>query len=167
MSSKETASKYKDDINSKIYNRNIPNTFLEPYISFTPMQTKYNKIDNFQIKRNNDIFLNKIENRADYNQHLFFNPGSKAPWKGFANNVNDESILRNQIYSKQKCNQSFYVPSSSSDLYIYSMPTKNVNQSHPLLFKEEKFNTFNPNPNPSHIGQKLFFNDTRNQIKWL
>ena len=37
---------------------------------------------------------NLMENRASYNQHMTFNPGSCAPWKGYSEHVNDESVLR-------------------------------------------------------------------------
>jgi len=49
-----------------------------------------------------------------------FNPGNrKAPWSGFTSRVEDESILRNQIYPLQKSNsETTYVPSSTSDLYL-------------------------------------------------
>lgn len=167
MTTKERASLYKDENNSRIYNRNLPTFTLEPYLSFIPIATKYNKIENHNKKREYDLNVNNIENRASYNQHMMFNPGSKAPWKGYSENINDESILRNQLYALQKCNQSEYVPSSNSDLYKYNLSVTQVKQTHPLLFKNEEFEKFNPNQNTNTVGNSLFMNYTRNQIRGL
>ena len=73
MSTREKASVYKDENSSRIYNRNLPTFTLEPYLSFTPMATKYNKIENHQMKRQGDLEANLMENRASYNQHMTFN----------------------------------------------------------------------------------------------
>lgn len=167
MSKREKASVYKDENSSKIYNRNLPTFNLEPYLSFTPIATKYNKVENYQIKRETDLELNKMENRVSYNQHMTFNPGSSAPWKGYSEHINDESILRNQTYALQKCSQPEYIPSSKSDLYSYNLNVKQVDQTHPLLFKEEEFLEFNPNINTQQIGNGIFMNHTRNQLKGL
>ena len=53
-------------------------------------------------------------------------------------------------------------------LYSYKWQNnKQVNQPFPDLFKTEKFNMFNPNPNTEQIGFGLFNNATRQQIKDL
>ena len=153
MSIREKASIYKDENSSRIYDRNLPTFTLEPYLSFTPMATKYNKIENHQMKRQGDLEANLMENRASYNQHMTFNPGSRAPWKGYSEHVNDESVLRNQVYALQKCNQSQYVPSSNSDLYNYNLNVKQIHQTHQLLFNSSSsFSTnvfFSCSSNPS------------------
>ena len=167
MTTREKASIYKDENSSRIYNRNLPTVTLEPYLSFTPMSTKYNKIMNHNIKRQYDLEANIMENRVSYNQHKCFNPGSNAPWKGYVQNIDNESILRNQVYALQKCNQSEYVPTSQSDLYNYEIHMTKVHQTHPLLFKQEQFDKSNPNYNSSKIGQGLLLNHTRNQLRNL
>lgn len=167
MSIREKASVYKDVNSSRIYNRNLPTLSLEPYLSFTPIATKYNKIDNHQMKRQADLEANAMENRVSYNQHMTFNPGSRAPWKGYVEHINDESLLRNQVYALQKCNQSQYVPSSNSDLYNYNLNVKQVHPKHPLLFKQEQFAEYDPNCNTNKVGKELFMNHTRNQLRGL
>ena len=167
MSIKEKASVYKDDNSLKIYNRNLPTFTLEPYLSFTSIATKYNKIDNYQTKRQSELETNLMENRVSYNQHMTFNPGSSAPWKGYSEHINDESVLRNQVYALQKCDQSQYVPSSNSDLYNYSLKVTQVHQTHPLLFNQEQFSECNPNRNTQNVGNGLFMNHTRNQLRGL
>lgn len=167
MSIKEKASVYKDENSLKIYNRNLPTFTLEPYLSFTSIATKYNKIDNYQTKRQSELETNLMENRVSYNQHMTFNPGSSAPWKGYSEHINDESVLRNQVYALQKCDQSQYVPSSNSDLYNYSLKVTQVHQTHPLLFNQEQFSECNPNRNTQNVGNGLFMNHTRNQLRGL
>jgi hypothetical protein len=100
----------------------------------------------------------------NFNPNHTFNPGNtKSPWSGFASAVNVESELRNQIYALQKCSQAVYVPSSRSDLYQVNMRQKPQTQ-HSLLFQEEHFCNFNPNPDPKIVGSGIFMNSTRTQI---
>lgn len=165
MTSREKASHHKDLNSSRIYDRNLPTFTLEPYLSFTPIATKYNKIEHSSGKREQDLNTHRMENRASYNPNMCFNPGSTAPWKGYSENVNQESVLRNQVYALQKCDQSVYVPNRNSDLYDYSLGVQQVHQSHPLLFKEEQFGICNPNPQNDKIGNELFMNHTRNQLR--
>jgi hypothetical protein len=102
-----------------------------------------------------------------YNTKTTFNPGNRvSPWSGFSSNVNTESELRNQIYAIQKCSQSVYVPNSNSDLYQYkfSNPAVEMGERN-LLFKEESFEHFNPNPDEKILGVNLFNNNTRVQLK--
>ena len=68
----------------------------------------------------------------------------------------------------QKCSQSVYVPSSQSDLYQYSFqPKNNVQQQHSLLFEQNSFSDFNPNPDTNIVGSGVFNNSTRTQLKEL
>jgi hypothetical protein len=98
-----------------------------------------------------------------------FNPGTRqAPWSGFVSNINTESILRNQVYALQKCSQATYVPGSKSDLYENDIiSSKENSNNHLLLFKEEKFNQSDPNYNSVDIGNNMFNNCTRSQLKSL
>jgi hypothetical protein len=93
-----------------------------------------------------------------------FNPGNrKAPWSGFTSRVEDESILRNQIYPLQKSNsETTYVPSSTSDLYLPFIGQTQGQQHFPYL--EE---TYVP---PNIVSHKptdplTFGNHTRNQLE--
>lgn len=85
-----------------------------------------------------------------------------APWSGFASNINVESTLRNQFFALQKCDQSQYVPSSNSDLYNTYIPSHENQQTHPLLFKNEEYESTEENIlERQHI---LFNNFTRQQL---
>lgn len=159
-----SASSYKNGDNIEIYERNIPSINLETYISPIPESTKYNYPDLKGTKRTKDLEAHQFRRRSNYDQKYIFNPGSSAPWKGYSSHIDDESVLRNQTTALQKCSQNMYVPSSNSDLYTYGFRPKRTEQKHPLLFKEQTFIPSNVNPHHT-IGQQLFFNDTRGQLK--
>jgi hypothetical protein len=109
-----------------------------------------------------------LKQQPIYNPEKVFNPGNtQSPFSGFSANVNKESELRNQLFALQNCSQSVYVPKSTSDLYEYMIP-QNTNvhtQPFPNLFREEKWEYFNPNT--ENVGGLTFYNDTRQQIRVL
>jgi len=110
-----------------------------------------------------------LNQQPTYSVGNVFNPGNaKAPWSGYASNVNQESELRNQIYALQDCSAATYVPSSNSSLYKVKWHNSTpVSQPFPDLFKKENFCDFNPNPDPKMVGYSMFNNATRQQIKEL
>jgi hypothetical protein len=153
-----------EKMNQEIYMRNIPSQPLQPYLNVRPVMTKYSYLPIVDPRR--EINQHLID-RPTYNTKTVFNPGTRqAPWSGFASNINLESELRNQIYAAQKCSQSVYVPNSNSDLYEVKFNTTQSNLGDKeLLFKEENFHQFNPNPDPKVLGVNLFNNNTRVQLK--
>ena len=149
--------------NTRIYDRNIPSQMLKPYIDVRPVLTKYSYFPIVDPRKPINVPLQQI---PTYNVHTVFNPGNtQSPWSGFASNINTESELRNQVYSLQKCSQAVYVPSSNSDLYTYKFQTKTQYNPHELLFKNENFGSFNPNPSPGVCGNSIFYNSTRCQVR--
>jgi len=161
----ECVSKLQEEENRKIYSRNIPSQPLQPYLDVRPVMTKYSYLPIVDPRRELSV---KLEQMPTYNTNNVFNPGTnQAPWSGFASNVNLESELRNQVYALQKCSQSVYVPKSNSDLYKFSFKAENakVEQSHPLLFEANRFESFNPNPDSKVVGNNMFMNPTRVQIR--
>ena len=154
-----------NDTNKRIYDRNIPSQMLQPYLDVRPVMTKYSYYPIVDPRKEVEVRLKQM---PIYNNHTIFNPGNtKSPWSGFSANINKESELRNQIYAVQKCSQAVYVPKSTSDLYMYTYNPKETIQTHNLLFEENTFNDFNPNPNEKIVGSYLFMNPTRAQIKDL
>jgi hypothetical protein len=106
----------------------------------------------------------------DYNQKINFNPGSqRAPPSGFFNNVDTETILRNQTFALQRgAEQSVYVPSSNSDLYKVNVPQGSIRdpQPPPELFYRPQFDqTLHQNVQGANIGRDRFFNHTRTQLR--
>jgi len=163
--SQECVSQIHDTTNTRIYDRNIPSQMLQPYLDVRPVMTKYSY---FPIVDPRKPITVPLKQQPVYNANKVFNPGNAmAPWSGFASNINKESELRNQIYALQKCSQSVYVPNSNSDLYNYKFRTVNQPNPHELLFNNEKFDQFNPNPNTEKIGSAAFFNSTRVQLRDL
>jgi hypothetical protein len=152
--------------NTRIYDRNIPGSNLQPYLDVRPVMTKYSILPIVDPRKETKT---QLIQQPVFNPHSTFNPGNtRSPWSGFASSVNTESELRNQIYALQKSSQSVYVPSSKSDLYQYSFQTKNnVQQQHSLLFEQDRFSDFNPNPDTNIVGSGMFNNSTRTQLKEL
>ena len=149
------------ELNERIAERNIPSAYLEPNIDFRPVMTKYSILPVVDQKAPSSV---NILRYPTYSPHSVYNVGNNsAPWSGFASSINTESTLRNQFFALQKCDQSAYIPSSDSDLYKIERPSVEANkQTHPLLFKEEEFQSFDPN----HVASEhvLFNNFTRQQL---
>ena len=154
-----------EELNKRIYSRNIPSELLQPYLEVRPASTKYSY---FPIVDPRSEINVPMEQLPTYNVHKVFNPGNTtSPWSGFSSHINKESELRNQIFALQKCSQSTYVPASNSDLFQYSFKPPIQPNPHELLFKNDNFSQFNPNPDPEIIGTNLFNNSTRVQIRDL
>ena len=158
-------SHYQEEMNKKIYDRNIPSEILQPYIDVRPVLMKYSYFPIVDPRKELKV---PMEQLPTYNVHKVFNPGNTtSPWSGFASHINKESELRNQIYALQKCSNSVYVPNSRSDLYQYNFKTEKQLNPHELLFQKENFPSFNPNPEPEIVGSSAFYNSTRSQIRDL
>lgn len=157
-------SKVHEQTNTRIYDRNIPSHVLQPYLDVRPVMTKYSHLPIVDPRKPTSV---QLQQAPTYQTESVFNPGAKAPWSGFASNVNKESELRNQIYALQKCSQSVYVPNSSSDLYDYKFKTYAQPNPHELLFQTDGFAEFNPNPNKEIVGSGMFYNNTRVQVRDL
>ncbi len=156
------------ELNSKIFERNIPSHTIDPLFSPKPMNTRYTKMNVYDNNEHN--VQTPITTNKQYQTSQVFFPGNRKPhWTGFVTNVDTESTLRNQFFALQKCDQSVYVPSSTSDLYVNKTLDNKINNSQNeslvkednLMFREFSFNTFNPNIFNS--GTLLFNNSTRVQ----
>jgi hypothetical protein len=159
----ECVSEIHKQTNNRIYDINIPSQLLQPYLDVRPVMTKYSHLPIVDPRKPISVPLMQM---PTYNVHQVFNPGNaQAPWSGFASSINTESELRNQVYALQRCSQSVYVPRSGSDLYTYQFQTRTQPNPHELLFRNESFETFNPNPSPGLCGSGIFYNNTRCQVK--
>jgi hypothetical protein len=132
-----------NQINNQIYQRNIPSSELQPSINCRPVSTKYAFYPIVDLRKRVKYPLKRY---PTYNgSNTFYPTNDTAPWNGFAQNVNQESELRNQVYALQKSDQAVYVPSSQSDLYKSYLPVRQTEVDRSLLFKREHFTPFNPN----------------------
>lgn len=151
-----------NQLNERIYERNVPSSTLQPQFGIRPVATKYEMLPIFDRRMPASI---PIKQEVPYNIEATFNPGTaQAPWSGFAENVNNESRLRNQFFALQTNGQAAYVPSSTSDMYQVNVnSTIKVNQPFPSLFKDPALAPFNPDEN--NIAINVFDNCTRQQVK--
>ena len=153
-----------DNINNNIYSRNLASNNIQMHFSPRPVLSKYAIMPILDNKKQSSVLL---DNYKVYNQEEIFFPSNRKPhYCGFASSVDKESTLRNQFFALQKSEQSVYVPSSNSDLYEnhINFINNHTNIDEQLLFKQEKFDEFNPNVS-ENIGNRLFHNNTRVQLK--
>jgi len=152
------------ELDTRLSDRNIPSTQLQSVLDMRPVSTKY---DLMSIVDRKVIATVPLINRPTYDMSSTFNPGNiKSPWSGYAVNVNDESNLRNQFFSNQSNAQSHFIPSSESNMYKVKIDEGNTSlQPYPNLFKKEDYNLFDPSIDG--VGNNVFFNYTRQQLKDL
>jgi hypothetical protein len=128
-----------------------------------PVLTKYSIMPILDQRATPTVAMGEY---PQFNPEVVFNPGNaQAPWSGFSSNVNTESILRNQVFALQSCEQAEFVPSSKSDLYNVHVPENYVRQPYPDLFNRQEFCPHNPNEH--NLANKFFNNSTRNDIRNL
>lgn len=154
------------ELNTRLFARNIPSHTIDPVFSPTPTATRYTKMAILDNTENN--LETPITGNNQYQTATTFFPGDRMPNRnGFVTNVDTESVLRNQFFALQRGGQAVYVPESSSDLYT----NKNIatgkkhaggmEEDEGLLFSEFKFDNFNPTI--LGTGSLLFHNSTRTQ----
>jgi hypothetical protein len=156
-----------DELNARINTRHFPDSPLEPNFDPRSIPTKQSR---FPIVNRRKSFHEPVVPYLDYNQKANFNPGThRAPPSGFLNNIDTETILRNQTFALQKgAEQAVYVPSSNSDMYKVIVPNGSINeqQPHPELFTRQQFDqSLHPNVQGTNIGRDRFFNHTRTQLR--
>jgi hypothetical protein len=158
-----------NELDRRILARNAPSDILELSVGPRPQATKYTLLPIFGNKQ----CINKQE-YLPYDITKTFNPGNtQSPWTGFSVKVNDESILRNQIYANQRYCQAAYIPGSNSDLYNSSITnihnnsnTNNAVKQFPGLFENPVLNNNQSQyKNVENLGNNLFNNYTRQQLK--
>ena len=145
------------EISQNIFNRNIQSQPLQPHLNSRSVGNRFTMpIVDCRNKGNVPIVDYK-----SYSQHQQFNPGYGAPFNGYCNNIDRESILFNYINPLQKAQQGIYIPSSKSDLFnhLHYAPSNIKN----LAQNQEVFLPFNPNE--CDIGGGSFNNHTRQQTK--
>lgn len=154
-----------EELNNRLFTRNVPSTTLQSTFDCRPINTKYS-CQSFLDKRPQSSV--PIVSYPTFDIVNTFNPGTaQAPWQGFVSHINDESTLRNQFYALQKSDQAYYIPATTSDLYVKSNldnTDRPFNQPFPLLFVEQPMTPFNPISN-GNTGKLLFENHTRQQMK--
>ena len=112
------------NLNDRIYSRNVPSADLEPYLSNRPINTKYVSLQD-RDTRQKQINIQSSQQNTDheytnYNTEIIFNPGS-GPWSGYSSHIDIESRLRDQYY-KNPCIPKYLPNYKTSDLYTINGP---------------------------------------------
>ena len=127
-----------EEINDRIFNRNIPSQSLQPEFSLRPSPTQRTIFPIVNPSLNSCV---KLKEFPIFNIEKVFNPGNaQAPWSGFANNIDVNSSLRNQFFALQKAPQSKFIPSTNSSLYTNNyLPTySNIQQNNNQIIEQER-----------------------------
>lgn len=156
-----------DEINNRMGTRYFSDSPLQPNFDPRSIPTKYSK---FPVINRRKSTNEPVVPYLDYNQSINFNPGThRAPPSGFLNNIDTETMLRNQTFALQKGgDQGVYIPSSKSELYRVIVPKGSLNdpQPHPDLFEKQTFDySLHSNLQGNKIGRDKFFNHTRTQLR--
>jgi hypothetical protein len=125
-----------NELNTRLGSRQFPDIALQPNFEPRPLSTKYTFNPSYSKP------TVRIQRNVDHVVELNFNPGSsRAPPQGFLNNIDKETILRNQVFALQHgADQAIYVPSSNSDLYKTTIvSTPGEPQPFPSLFSKSQF----------------------------
>tara|TARA_Y100000816_G_C25976375_1_gene509684 strand:+ start:229 stop:753 length:525 start_codon:yes stop_codon:yes gene_type:complete len=153
-----------EELNNRLFNRNVPSSLLKPQFEPRPASTKRTKLPIIDESSNQNTDKRKY---LDYSlESVFYGGNSKAPVEGYFSNILKENDLRNQTRLLQRNDPlSTYIPDSTSDLYNTIVPSRPDTQPHPLLFTRQQFiqtPTFH-----NQIGNELFNNHCRTQLRNL
>lgn len=154
-----------DEINSRLYARNLTNAPIKMEYNIRSVPTRYVLMPTIDKYPPESV---PCEQKPIYNTQKMFTPATSLPFNGFQENIDVETKLRNTIAPLQSCPQSKFIPSSQSDLYnAHYLVQQNHHDvmTNKLLFEKETFSPFNPNT--CNIGHKLFNNFTRVQVRDL
>ena len=148
-----------DELNTRIQGRQFPDNHLRPNFDPRPVPTKYSLFPVIDRKT-----PHRYPMKHDYLDNSGFSPATQnGPPKNYLQNIDTETILRNQTVALQHgAIQGVFVPSTNSDLYNISIPASSNIQAQPFpnLFTRPSFNApSNPVANQP-IGNSLFNNFT-------
>jgi hypothetical protein len=144
------------ELNDRIYDRNVISNSPPIYFSPRSVPTKYTTMPMLDHK----LIPNVMIHPSSFTSKDFL-PGTHGPY--FSSHVDEESILRNVGTILQASSQFVYVPSSKSDLYVTAIAPKPVEQPHPYLFQRvETSQSCSQVPYP--FNPVLFNQDTHQAI---
>ena len=168
-----------DELNSRIQSRQFPDHALEPLFSTRPVSTKYSFMGIVAKNSSPSSFRSLLPSgesnptcpivpTKNFDVATDFTP-SRGPWRTYAQNIDTETMLRNQFYALQNASQAVYVPSSNSDLYKVNVPNGSQMEKTPydLLFARPTFDSAANNrwKQDNKIGVDRFNNSTRTQLR--
>jgi len=159
-----------EELNDRIWSRNVPDKALAANFDPRPTSTKY---AHFGILDRRGITTVPISETDPHYVGMNFNPGTqRAPPCSIIRDVDIETTLRNQYkILRHGDNYSEYVPSSYSDLYVVKVPTSSTGDgmsSHPGLFHQDIHSTFRATAFAQRnggLGELTYGNNTRVQLR--
>ncbi len=150
-----------DQINSNILARILSDGNADVLISPRPRSTLFTRpLENIIPSPPCEEPIIKY-NTNTYNS--FLPATTNGPWSRYSANINTESILKNQVYALQNHPQANYIPNSNSEMYNNIM-AKNYIDDINMNNLDNKNNSTSCSL-PTNLGNKLFNNPTRQQIK--
>ena len=140
-----------NEINKLILDRNTSIFASSNNLSNRPTPTKYTfpDLSNKSINNNN---LNQNEQKGRIN----------VSYNHYSSNVENESILRNQIFALQNCPKRAYIPSQNSNMYVNDVFTSTNNNSEilfPNLVNSNLVEVENKGYSKFRKHQSLYFNN--------
>jgi hypothetical protein len=157
-----------DELNDRIYSRNLSNIPLEPNFDPRPLSTKQSV---FPIINQRKPTIENIRSSIHFEPLLHFAPcnRNRVNHHTYTSNIDVETVLRNQntVLQHGASEGGLYIPSSKSDLYNRPSPIglgRREDQPFPNILPSSNLYTDVPD-NLSTIGNKTFFNHTRNQLR--
>lgn len=173
MNFQSNTGNYSNYINKRILERTMQFENIEALISPRPQSTLFTLPlqDIIPPESCKSIILN-YENNYNFNSTTNSNANTcniNGKWCRYVNNIDTESILKNQVYALQHAPHTKYVPDSCSDLYksntikTYNQRAKQSTHSN-LSNQNNPINPINPiNPDPPF--SVVFNQDTRQILK--
>jgi hypothetical protein len=155
-----------NELNTRIQSRQFPDNSLRPNFDPRPVPTKYSIFPIIDRKSIPDTPIHMYLDNSG-----FVPTSTSGPPKPFLENIDTESILRNQTVALQHgAEQGVFVPTSKSDLYmnpIFANPyyANTFIQPYPELFTKPALTNTNHEIKDQPIGKQLFYNNTRTQLR--
>ena len=155
-----------DELNGRIASRYFPERELQPNFDPRPVPTKYAL---FPVIERRAPVSEPIRETPKHSVSGNFNPANRrGPVQTYLANIDTETVLRNQTTALQSgAEQSYYVPSSNSDLYHTSAVGRVETQTHPGLFERPTYNTTPYTLDQHRVGTDQFHNNTRVQLRGI
>jgi hypothetical protein len=161
-----------DELNGRIQDRYFPLTPLPAKIDGRPVSTKFVLYPSASIRKPPATIPAPSDPGTYSPSSVYTGPisSAKGPTRFFMQNIDTETMLRNQNFAIQRgMGQDIYVPSSQSDLYKVTVDPGQtpVQQPNPLLFQQFAFDK-TPHRNVASqptVGRDMFFNNTRTQLR--
>ena len=151
---------YDNELNQRLNTRYFPSQTLKPNFDPRPVQTKYTLFQTLEEQPNANVSLNKYNNYTT--KDVFYPGNSKAPVDFALDNVDVESLLRNQYFALQKNDRAYYIPNVDSILYEHHSHLADKP-------KKEEFKkvNFKVNVDKCNLAPNNFNNSTRYNLKNL